>query len=364
MSSPSFKQEGSQPPGVLPRNINVWVLGAIVVVVLGASFFSGQKATKSPPPTTVTGPTTAQMKSFEETLNRERAQALARLELEQKRRREEEERQRQLAERSNPPRVDSSSTDRLVEERRRREAQAPFAPMVVLRIEPKEETRTGSSAGQIAFRAEVVEERSSKEKAPAESPLLQESGRALVLHDRNLHLLIEGTLVPTLLVNRLEGSFTGPVICEVSADVYAEDRTAVLIPKGSRFYGQAQRVEAQNQSRLAVSFNRLVRADKKYSVDLGKAPGLDRTGATGLKDKVNNHYLRSFGISGAIGLLGGLALYGRGGPYATGVGNMMGSSATNILSRFLNRVPDITIREGHSVAVYLPEDLVLPEYRP
>jgi hypothetical protein len=32
------------------------------------------------------------------------------------------------------------------------------------------------------------------------------------------------------------------------------------------------------------------------------------------------------------------------------------------MSRFLNRLPTITIREGHRVKVYLTGDLELPEY--
>jgi type IV secretory pathway VirB10-like protein len=34
------------------------------------------------------------------------------------------------------------------------------------------------------------------------------------------------------------------------------------------------------------------------------------------------------------------------------------------MNRFLNRVPTVTIREGHRVAVYVTADLELPAYRP
>ncbi len=40
------------------------------------------------------------------------------------------------------------------------------------------------------------------------------------------------------------------------------------------------------------------------------------------------------------------------------------AQATNqTLSRFLNRLPTITIREGHRVKVYLTSDLQLPVYQ-
>ena len=34
-----------------------------------------------------------------------------------------------------------------------------------------------------------------------------------------------------------------------------------------------------------------------------------------------------------------------------------------VMNRFLNRLPTITIREGHRVKVYLTSDLELPAYR-
>jgi type IV secretion system protein VirB10 len=137
-----------------------------------------------------------------------------------------------------------------------------------------------------------------------------------------------------------------------------------LIPVGSQFLGQARKVEDANQTRLAVVFSRLI-LPNGYSVDLDAAPGLDSQGESGIAGKVNNHNVRKFSLSGAIGLLGGLALYaGQGGPYAGGVASTMGGAATSILSRSLNNLPTITIPEGHSVNVYLPKDLNFPEYRP
>src|SRR5207248_1950591 len=143
-------------------------------------------------------------------------------------------------------------------------------------------------------------------------------------------------------------SFTGPVLCTVSRDVFSKDKEALLIPRGSQFIGTATRVEAQNQTRLAVEFKRLLMPNG-YSIDLAKAPALD-AGGVGLKDQVDNHRLRTFGFSGAIGLLGGLALYvSRGSPFAAGVANTTGNAGMNSLNHYLNAVPSITIREGHSV---------------
>jgi type IV secretion system protein VirB10 len=37
-------------------------------------------------------------------------------------------------------------------------------------------------------------------------------------------------------------------------------------------------------------------------------------------------------------------------------------ATTQVMNRFLNRLPTITIREGHRVKVYLTGDLDLPAY--
>jgi type IV secretion system protein VirB10 len=39
-------------------------------------------------------------------------------------------------------------------------------------------------------------------------------------------------------------------------------------------------------------------------------------------------------------------------------------AAMQVMNRFLNRLPTITIREGHRVAVYITTDFELPAYRP
>ena len=44
--------------------------------------------------------------------------------------------------------------------------------------------------------------------------------------------LLEGTVIETVLLNRLDGTFAGPVECLVTTPVYSHDRQRVLIPAG------------------------------------------------------------------------------------------------------------------------------------
>ena len=184
------------------------------------------------------------------------------------------------------------------------------------------------------------------------------------------YALFEGTVIDTVLVNRLIGDFAGPVKVMVTNPVYSHDGQQVLIPQGTFLLGDVRKVSGTGQRRLAVTFHRMLMPDG-YSVDLDQFHGLDQTGATGLSDQVNNHYLQIFGASIALGVISGAAeatTYGSGynisGPamYEQGVASSLSQSGANVLQRFINILPTITIREGHRVKVYLTQDLLLPAY--
>jgi type IV secretion system protein VirB10 len=183
------------------------------------------------------------------------------------------------------------------------------------------------------------------------------------------YLLFEGTVLESVLINRLDGQFVGPVECLLSNDVYSHDRQHLLIPAGTKILGETRRVEALGQTRLAVTFHRLIMPDG-YSLNLDQFKGLNQIGDAGLRDQVNNHYLRIFGTSLAIGALGAVAEAGTGGTFnASGADQMrqgfaqsMAQSSEQILDKFLNILPTVTIREGHRVKVYLSGDLAMPDY--
>lgn len=184
------------------------------------------------------------------------------------------------------------------------------------------------------------------------------------------YVVFEGTTMECTLMNRLDGEFAGPVKAMVANAVYSHDRQHVLIPEGSTILGEVKPVEGLGQRRLAVVFHRLLMPDG-YSVDLDKFQGLDGEGATGLKDKVNNHYTQIFGTSIALGVIAGAAegsigtagIYQNGADaYRAGVASSVSQSSGRVLDRFLSMSPTLTIREGHRVKVYLRQDLLLPAY--
>ncbi len=178
----------------------------------------------------------------------------------------------------------------------------------------------------------------------------------------------EGSLLSAVLVTQLDGDFTGPVLAQVAIPFYSADRQRILVPRGARLLGSAQAVEQQDQGRLAVGFHRLVWPDGRW-VDLA-FHGLNAIGESALADQVDRHYTSMFAAAGAVGVLAGLTLQGSN-PYAGGgagfraaAGQGLGQSATQILSRFLNRLPTVTVRAGHRLRVWVTSDFLVPRPEP
>ena len=204
-------------------------------------------------------------------------------------------------------------------------------------------------------------------QAPVHSP--ENPGKVSTPVDpEGFERIYEGSFLEGALVTQLSGDFPGPVLSQVSVPFYSNDRQRILIPRGTRAIGTAQAVTIRDQTRLAVGFHRLILPDGRW-ITL-KFEGLDQVGTTALGDKVNRHYLQMFAAGGAVGILSGLTLQGSnayaGGlqGFRAGAGQGFGQAATQIMQRFLNRLPTITIRAGHRLRIWFTSDVLIPTKAP
>lgn len=394
------------PRGVLPKGVQTWLMVALAVGMLGIIFLTGQP---NPPVRT------AQAVPGAPTSNGDRV-------------REYQERLRMLDDQAardaqqaalqatappipgEPPQGSAAPTDPLVEERRRREYESLFASNVVLSRRPESQqpdpnrranpaqsaqggvgrepslddvaeavvratARTSDAfgaagpKGQSPLPASVPPDSGG---APGASPLRQPTPQISAAGP--LHRVLEGTVIDAVLTNRLDGSAAAPVNCLVTNALYSHSGQHVLIPAGSRVLGETRAVQSLGQTRLAVSFHRLLLPDGS-TVPLDQFRGMNQIGDSGLRDRVNHHFLSTFGAAAAVGLVTGLSqLLGSAGfgigdgdrtvVIAGGVAGSTAQASEQVMNRFLNRLPTITIREGHRVKVYITSDLDLPEWRP
>jgi type IV secretory pathway VirB10-like protein len=397
------------PRGVLPRHAQTWLMLGLAVGILGIIVLTGDpepaSATVSAAPAPVMAPSADRVRDYQDRLRvvDERA------------------RQQLLVEPTPEPVISApgydharapAASDPLVEERKRREYESLFASNVVLSRRPEAERLTSGAPGVTRPRAafgddgppapptidEVADAvvRATSRLQPATPGGVTTPGQAMTTEPPPtsttasrtsqvrpiatgpissvgpLHPVLEGTLIDAVLTNRLDGSVAAPVNCLVTNPVYSHDGRHILIPAGARVLGQTNPVQTFGETRLAVSFNRVVMPDgRTYRLD--QFMGLNDIGDAGLRDQVNQHYRSTFGASAAVGLITGLAQYlgtagfSRGNGDRTvvitgGVSDAAAQSTAQVMNRYLNRSPSITIREGHRVKVYVTSDFELPAY--
>jgi type IV secretion system protein VirB10 len=297
--------------------------------------------------------------------------------------------------------------DPIVAERKRREYESLFASNVVSSRRPGAERPSADAAGSAAAPARAATDASLDDIAaavlratggtapsnqavavgsPASPPAGQEAAGPRAGERRTpertaplsaagpLHTILEGTVIDTVLTNRLDGNGVAPVNCLVTNPIYSHSGQQIVIPAGARILGETRPVQALGETRLAVGFHRLLMPDGSTQ-RLDQFLGLNQIGDAGLRDKVNQHFLATFGAAGAVGLISGLAqwlgtagLTGGTGErtviIAGGAADSASQASLQVMNRFLNRLPTITIREGHRVKVYLTSDLQLPAYQP
>lgn len=207
-------------------------------------------------------------------------------------------------------------------------------------------------------------------KSPADQAEVKKAKYDWDHYSGKLYRIFEGTVLETVLTNRINGALAGPIDTMLTTDVWSHDHQQLLIPQGTRCLGTVSAVNGTGQQRIFVAFHRCIMPDG-YSLDLDKFPGLNQIGETGLRDIVNHHYFQIFGASLAIGAVGGLAQIGNG--YSSfgydpsvairnGMSQQMGQESMQILDRFLNQLPTFIVRERSRVRIYLSGDLEVPAY--
>jgi type IV secretion system protein VirB10 len=413
MSQPTatagIKEKAPKPEGLLPKNVQSWVLIGVAFLMVAIMWLTGGKkptvpAKSASPVTSAQAPLEVNETKIADMQNRiqdlQRQQLLAQTALAQ---------QThalgpvpQDSPESHPPGAVGAGEQRPEEdpiqaERKRRAYVSLFASNVALSYRktptnpagPGPETPlvvptpplSGPDAPQIAQLLKEIQpnsisstsirkdsgEATKDRKEEARNPAAPSATSANAAAGKT-YVLFEGTILETVLINRLDGGFAGPVECLLSSDVYSNDRQHLLIPAGSKLLGETRKVDTFGQTRLAVVFHRALMPDG-YSVNLDQFKGLNQIGDTGLRDQVNNHYLRIFGVSLAIGALGAIAEGGTAGSLTASSGDLIrqgfaqgtAQSSAQILDKFLNVMPTVTIREGHRVKVYLAGDLALPD---
>lgn len=169
------------------------------------------------------------------------------------------------------------------------------------------------------------------------------------------HTIPRGTVIPVVLETALDSTRPGPVRGLVQRNVHSFDGSRVLIPRGSRLYGESKGDLAPGQRRAAVQWVRLLRPDG-VTIELD-SPASDPLGRAGVKGKVDSKFFQRFG--GAI--LQSVLDIGVGAAtrqVSDGVIVALPGSSQTIAGTEQQEIkPTLSVRQGTSLSVFVARDL-------
>lgn len=170
----------------------------------------------------------------------------------------------------------------------------------------------------------------------------------------------QGTLIPAVLETALDSTRPGYVRALVSRDVRGFDGSRVLIPRGSRLFGDYRADLAPGQDRAFVRWTRLVRPDG-VSIALD-SPAADALGRAGVQGRVNTHFVERFGqalLQTTVGV--GAALAGRSIGDNGVVVAVPGAVQTATAPATGQQIqPTLRVDAGAGVTVFVAHDLTFP----
>ncbi|MFY0400910.1 MULTISPECIES: TrbI/VirB10 family protein [Brevundimonas] len=132
------------------------------------------------------------------------------------------------------------------------------------------------------------------EDGPTNGGAVRETGAVQTSRlTRRSSTVAQGTLIPAVLETALDSTRPGFARAIVSSDVRGFDGSRVLIPRGSRLFGEYQADLTAGQNRALVQWTRLVRPDG-VSISIA-SPVADAQGRAGVRGRVDTHFLQRFG---------------------------------------------------------------------
>ena len=192
--------------------------------------------------------------------------------------------------------------------------------------------------------------------------------------DTNALSIKTGSIIPVVLITGIDSTLPGYISGQVSQNVW-DTATGynLLIPQGTKVFGQYQNNIIMGQERVFVVWQRLIFPDGR-AMTLNDMPGGDQLGFTGLKDKVNNHYFRIYGHALLMSLVTGGTAYALNTldsdnsetttlneSLGTAFADQMGRTTMGLLEKHMNMSPTLTIRPGYRLNIIAVKDLAFSE---
>lgn len=200
-----------------------------------------------------------------------------------------------------------------------------------------------------------------------------------LIRPKSNFILQTGARIPAILSDNVDSDLPGNIRAVVTQDVYDSIRNRyLLIPKGSKLYGMYNDNIIYGQNRMVLIWQRII-LPNGMSIDLEAMQGVDITGQTGIRGKVNNHtwkLLRSIVMSSFVNFFSsGLSVSAQkktgkntsvratvGQNVADETSNNIKNAGDSILERDLKQQPTVKLRAGTRFYVMVNADMELYPY--
>ena len=171
--------------------------------------------------------------------------------------------------------------------------------------------------------------------------------------------VVQGTLINAVLETALDSSSPGQTKAIVTRDIHAFDGKKILIPRGTRLYGEYEADVAQGQNRAQIRWTRLLRPDG-VSVALD-SPAADPLGRAGVRASVNNHFMTRLGnaLLGTASAVGSTLVTRNIGnsPVVVAVPGTAQTASQSLVPTSTEIRPTLTVRQGTRITVFVQHDL-------
>lgn len=185
--------------------------------------------------------------------------------------------------------------------------------------------------------------------------------------------LYQGHLIRAVLIKGINTDLPGSILAMVTSDVYDHTGSILVIPKGSRIYGEHSSDVAIGQSKILMAADRIIFPNGQ-SMSLQNSTVSDMTGYSGINAKVDNHFFEMFGTSLLVGAVSWLmptsdqvitnsTTNGVTSTSGSVIGRALGETTKGISERNKNIAPTLTADQGQEFMITLGRDIVMKAYK-
>jgi type IV secretion system protein VirB10 len=174
------------------------------------------------------------------------------------------------------------------------------------------------------------------------------------------------------LITGINSDLPGRITAQVSQNVYdSATGHRLLVPQGTKLFGRYDAEVSFGQSRVLVVWTDIIFPNGS-TLQIGGMAGTDTQGNGGFKDKVDNHYFKTFGSAILLAIIGtGIDMAVPQSSTRTNqdrasdaarrnFAETFGRVAERTISKNLDVQPTLEIRPGYKFNVLVDQDIVFP----